>query len=456
MLHATRSFFSPALSARQPVTALSRNLSRHGTRVPLLSNQQRVTHTVGKLARQPAHPIQQPFTSSVPGITMPAFHEADGHPHPIHYFGAPREGSAHGLEPQYVLARALQRHPNARVRGNLNLLHTRMGEKFIGMSDEALEWLLGGSRNTCRGGLVNAAELRAFLNTNPNDLPSAQLISQLESLVSAIAFRVSSNPAQELPIQPETPAQKEMYDAIREITDGQLVRSINRVYTQRAADRMPGDHNRIVCEQDVDLSDDEDDVFRGQPNNRIPPGQFKLMSDNGKPSWVFEAKLQGIEVINHVSGTTPLAISVAMGLLRGASEQHAAILENENEAREFCTALLMPKFLRSNYHSLAETQAGIEHFFAERYQRQSVVISPKEAEQRAYQAMSQAACNDNQFMGVTPQEAITHFCTSLEMAFGSAPFLSGEICPLSDSMMITTQRQAVLQRADTPKVGANS
>lgn len=340
--------------------------------------------------------------------------------HPLHNFGYPKDGSVHGFKPEFVMARTLQRNPNARVRKNLNQLHFNLSAKFGGMSDESIEWLLGGSRKTCRGGFVNASEFREFLITNPECIQPAQLISKLESVISAIGYRSICDRRQEEPITPETADQKEMHRVISEITDGQLVRSINSVYAQRVSDRIsgeisPDEINVISCEQDEELSDGEDDAYRGQPKVRIPTAQFKIISDNNHLSWIYQAWDKGVYTRNHVSGTTPLVLAAITGLLRQHGESHSTILDNEAEARELFTALLMPKFLRSGYHSLAETQAGIDHFIAEHNFKNddalpgSQEIDPLTAEQRAYFAMLSATCNENTLCGITPQKAMEDY-----------------------------------------------
>lgn len=336
--------------------------------------------------------------------------------HQLHLFGYPQKGSTHGYMPEFVLARALQRHPNLRVRKNLNLIHFKLAEKLNGMSDESLEWLLGGSGKTSRGKFNSPSELRAFLNTNVNDILSSQLISRLELLTTAIGYRAIQAKWGQEPIVPKTPDQKKMYDVLREITNGQIVCPINSVYTQRATDSTSNGADVIVCEQDDELSDDEDDAYRGQPNERIPSAYFKAISDNGQPSWVSEARENGVYVRHHVSGTSPLNLSAVLGLLREPGESYAAILENEDEVRELFTALIMPKFLRSDYHSLAETQAGIDHVFAEITHSKdntlprSQVIDPITAEQRAYTAMCNAACDEVGDQRISLKQLMENYC----------------------------------------------
>ncbi len=401
---------------------------------------------------------------SVQNPTIPVIysHVENRPDHPLFFYGFPKEGSTHGNQSEFVMARTLQRHPNASVKKNLYRLHSSMAEKFKHMPDGSLEWLIGGSRKTSRGGFANVGELREFLHSNPEDIPSGSLITGLETISTAIGYRAIGSKLTEAPFVPKTPSQKKMYDVVSEITNGERVCAIGAIYRQRGSDRVvshKAGENVILCEQDHTLSNSKGKRNLGQPNERIPSAQFKVTSENHQPSWISEAADNSIYVRNHVSGTAPLSLAAVTGLLRDT-------LTDEKEARDLYTALLLPQFLRSDYHSLAETQAGIDHFVAERKhkldrtQPRSKIIDPKTAQQRAMQAMCNASSDsDDAGVGITPQQAMKDFVAGKNLDDGSADrfFESGEgnYWPASVLSPITSpkadcafQRKYALQKAN--------
>jgi hypothetical protein len=342
--------------------------------------------------------------------------------HVINNFGYPKQGATHGYKPEFVMVRTLQRYPNASVRENLCRLHARMAEKFSGMSDEALDWLLGGARLTSLGGANTPEEFRQFLNADPETFTPAQLIAQLEPILTSIGYRARNVPVAEQPGIPETDAQKEMYRVVCEITDGQIVRPISQVYPDKVTgwvSNITQETNLddlIVCDQDDALSDDEDNLFRGQPDRGIADAYYKTTKDDGQPSWMAEARAQDIYIRRHVSGTGPICMAAVVGLLGPASDENSLPFNNEQEARDFFTALFIPKYLRSDYHSIVETYTGINHFTSENIScafegsaNESTFLSPQEAEEDAYEAMCRASCNETSEFGVTPREAMKDY-----------------------------------------------
>lgn len=395
--------------------------------------------------------------------------------HPIYQIGYPKEGAVHGYKPEYVMVRVLQRHPNGSVQHNLSRLHMQMANIFSGMSDEALDWLLGGSRAASIGGFKTAEQFREFLDS-PSDLfTSAQLISQLETILAAIAYRSRGVPCAEQPILAETAEQKKMFQLVCDITEGQVVRQLSSVYPDKTTgwvmtiDETTTLDEVIVCDQDDELSDDEDSLFRGAPDTRIPPAYYKVNNEDNQPSWIAQAREQDIPVRRHVSGTSALSMAAAMGLLCQADQSNAPPFSCEQEARDFFTALFIPKYLRSDYHSIAETQAGIDHFMAENVNcavlgssMPSKPISPKEAQERAYEAIWRATCDNTIQFGVNPSNALKEFQALMASQKQIAAqvgeeetFVSSEdfdIAARYDAMSEELQRSAIFRKISAPEM----
>ena len=69
-----------------------------------------------------------------------------------------------------LLARAVMRNSSNEAKQALYELHSKLKEKLLIHSDEALEWMLGGASKTARAGFQNARSVKSFLNRNPEEM----------------------------------------------------------------------------------------------------------------------------------------------------------------------------------------------------------------------------------------------------------------------------------------------
>ena len=290
-------------------------------------------------------------------------------------------------EEMKMLSRAVMRNPSQEADGMLLSLHVRMKEEFLSCSDEEIEWLLGGAIEMAHGGFKDAASFRAFLNTDPtikSPHSRSRLITGIETIGTAIGYRMIQASWAKAPTAPEyenfTPDQLKMYTKVMDIryrsggndADDMIVRSIGDVYVNRYRDdvgkvsKLPHD---IESFEDTDLSDasDVDDKEEKQPQKYLPNRRFQKHADDDRLSWVGAAHESKIDVRAHVSGTAPLALAGLEGLLRVSGEGKEKIIADDDSLRQLAGVLLLPTFARGDYHTIAETGAGVEHYIAERH-----------------------------------------------------------------------------------------
>lgn len=340
----------------------------------------------------------------------------------IHQFGAPKSNNAGELEPDHVVTRTLMRNPSASVRQSLELLHSRVQQHFGNMTDESLAWLLGGSRLNSRGGFQTVADFKNFLAQPPTS--SSRLITGLESIMTAVGYRHIRADWTEAPHQPVTPHEHAMAQVVDQIMQDEKVSAVATTYKQRYGDDIASDKaNKWVTQetlhaytQDVSDASDVDDVDTKQPKQSLPTRNFKTISDDGQPSWIAQAEKDGVYARAHTSGTAPLACAAIEGLLRNADGSHELGAQG---SKELYTTLLIPQFHRSDYHSIAETEAGIEHFIGERDHKRlgtpmPSALTPKAALINGINAITQSTRDTvNPGETVSPKKAIEEFKTEL-------------------------------------------
>ncbi|MCS5710676.1 hypothetical protein [Candidatus Berkiella aquae] len=309
------------------------------------------------------------------------------------------------------ISRAVMRHPDEKVLEMLCDLHQEMKSTFVNEPDEGIEWLLGGSRDMARGGFKNAQTFKAFLNKDPRKMSPSRLITGLETVATAIGYRMihanwslpPTNPND--PMQNATPAQKQMNELIQKIrfTNGDVIMPpIGEAYVNRGFDDVA--RSPISLDDDIDI--EAEDVSEASdldgideevvlPAQKLPARVFQKHNDHAL-SWPAAALKSNIDVRAHTSGTAPLALSAIEGVL--GYNRSGKLLTKEEELRKLSGALLVASFLRGDFHTPAETQAGVEHYISEKKKRKNPslktqLLQPKAAFTLALNSMSEASKN---------------------------------------------------------------
>ncbi|HVT63471.1 MAG TPA: hypothetical protein VHD33_08305 [Legionellaceae bacterium] len=286
------------------------------------------------------------------------------------------------------MSRVVMRCPDETVLAQLEYTRQRMREEFIGMSDEALLWLLGGSSEMARGGFhendaqTDVAKFREFLNAPSGIIESQRLIAGIESIATAMGYRAIYAKWAEPPFNPETPEQIAMDEKIREIMGNKLCRSIGEVYTARAKDDLTHQpptaiKGRVIVVEPEDVSSaSETDEVDQQPQATLDGRIFREEVKDGYFSWVGAAVAGGINVRGNTSGTAPLTLAAVDGLCARGEAPLNTWLDDQAQFEAFAGALAIAPYERGDYHSIAETAAGIRHYWLERVQRNNPDNTP--------------------------------------------------------------------------------
>lgn len=322
----------------------------------------------------------------------------------------------HGMNLDYVVSRVVMREISSEVRASLHEIHRRMGRDFSKMSDESLAWLLGGSSNSSRGGFKSVRDFRRFLSQDPSCISPSRLMTGIETIGVAIGYRGICAAWTQAPSRPVTRDQKEMFGWICTTLEDKTVNSISDVYKGRSQDKVregkEAFSDDIVCPQDPTMSDASDcEENRLKPENKTAGARFRNKRGQGY-SWVGAAEKSGIPIRNHTSGTTALCMAAIDGILRDFKYDKQALFG----------ALLVPQYLRGDYHTFAETGAGMYHFMCERHGMASQEIHPKSALEYAYNSMI-AALRDFKKKGeeLSPKEALSYVLSHELQSKGAVP-----------------------------------
>lgn len=372
----------------------------------------------GKLLSS-ANPILQTISSALTSFAS-AFRKAENIA--ATQFGSPKADakSVGGMDPQYVISRIAMREPNEDVRCHMELLHTQIKDKFGHMPDTALDWLLGGTRKTSRGGFRKVSDFRKFLNTPAEQIPSSQLTTGLVSILAGMAYRNLRATWTELPHEPQ-----KQHTEIARVIDTTMypftvdpisttftekkdtIQAVARTNIKAAATEY---HSFIMTARRVSnasLSDNDDE--NKQPRSPSDSILFKKKNKDHHTSWAGAAREQGIYVRAHISGSAPRICAAIEGLLR---DSDGIPLLSENETRDLYSNLLIPHFFRSDYHSIAETQAGIDYYIDEyKYEKGKTQFAPvlrsaKENFERGIDGMIRSIRNTVRTgEGASPQQA---------------------------------------------------
>ncbi|MCF6765737.1 hypothetical protein L3V82_08120 [Thiotrichales bacterium 19S3-7] len=334
---------------------------------------------------------------------------------------------------RYNISRTVMRNPNENVKNQLFEIHKALATSFSHMSDNALNWLIGGSKLKSRGGFNTATQLRNFLNQPPDAISSSRLIMGIESLLTAISYRHIRADWVSPPYYPETQDQKSICNTIDDIVRPQLVASINSTYTNRGDDfvsnKAKDETTQVNYNDDVsDASDVEEDSLK-KPVEHLDNQYFRNHVAPNLNSWVYSASLSGIPIRAHVSGTTALNLAAAEGLLRNADGSLNDWLSNENNLKALSGVLIIPQYFRSDFHTFAETAAGIKHYLDQRSLMLGIKITPealtpKQAESFAFECLSLGVNTTLNNNGVTPKQAIEEVKNYIESSIIPYPSYS--------------------------------
>ena len=309
----------------------------------------------------------------------------------IKTLGAPRDPDNLNKSVVDSLMRISMRYPSEKTRERINILHDKMKNTFASMPDEALEWLRGGSAKVARGGFNSVEDLKAFLHADPSKLEPSALVTGLETILAAMGYRSIHADWVMEPFAPETPAQEKMDRLIKELVVPHRVPAIGKErYPDRADDSIESkpqfkseEYSLVMGLRRPQLSE-ASGAEEAVVHERLDERRFREIL-----GWTAVAKASGVDIRAHTSGTCPLEVAAVAGFLDDEEWFH-----NDKEAAAFLASLTIPSFHRGDFHSVAETYAGIHHFLHERAEKagkssekMKAAISPRDALKGALSAL---------------------------------------------------------------------
>ena len=288
----------------------------------------------------------------------------------------PKNENSPNIAPIDSIARVVMRLPHPKAIEMLCQLHHAIGSKFANQSSEGLLWLLGGSP-LARGGFKDVANLRAFLAKDPKTISPSRLITGIETLLTAIAYRGILAPWAEKPIIPETEQQQEMALLCNGVRK-KLVLDISQNYPDRRNYRVDVDgkfdpNSEFLGDRRDELSDGSDLEEDLKPCARGP----RLIFEKRKllTTWAYAAKEGNVPVGGPTSGTASLALAAADWLLADTD-----LFQSQENVEIFTGAVLIPTYLRADYHVVAETFAGHDHYVNSHFNHdEQSFVSPYQA-----------------------------------------------------------------------------
>lgn len=293
------------------------------------------------------------------------------------------------------VCRAVMRNPSHAIKVELCRLHGMIKKEFMGMPDAEIEWLLGGAP-TARGSFNSAAHFNYFFSLNPQRLSSSRLITALESIITAIAYRAIDASWTLGPVHPSVYQDGFIIrQKIHRMFDKKVISDVNRGYPLRTMENI---HSTLALksqsivthpDDDSDVSDDDECVPKKKLNRALPSRHFRvrLHSKNKKKTWPAAACDGNIPIRAHVSGTCPISLSVIETLYE---RNGCDWFTHDKHASALAGALLMPTYERGDYHTIAETTAGLLHYLEERAGIDFSVHSPRECLMRGLGCIADA------------------------------------------------------------------
>ncbi|WP_157068297.1 hypothetical protein [Legionella santicrucis] len=295
----------------------------------------------------------------------------------------------------HKMSRTIMRNVNGEVLQQLCNLHQMIKDEFINMPNKEIEWLMDGAP-TARGSFINGASFKEFFNQDPSIITSSRLITAIDSVCSAIGYRVTN---QHTAHSPSIPDENQngfiMYQKVHEIFDGSLVPFIGETaYAMRDVDNVTDDSTKpdiyvVGVADDVSVVSDveyeeqklqealDDKLYRANPD---PTSEVR--------TWAAGAHDGNIPIRGHVSGTAPLSLSVIDKLYMRNQNNW---IDNADHVRKLAGAVLIPSYERGDFHTVAETAAAVEYFLEARDKKEPQIYSPQRCLEIGLKCMSNAA-----------------------------------------------------------------
>ncbi len=237
--------------------------------------------------------------------------------------GSPRKSNSLNQADTDLIARTVMRHPGEEAKAELYTLHRALNTKLLGVSDDGLTWLLGGSSMNARGGFKDALALRAFLQEDPSLIPVSRLITGLHTLVTAIAYRNLGHIRTVAPARPQTEDQTLVLARFLGVNDYSVPDHQDSYPDSRSCMLRGCSYNSAPTETTSqftgsyreEISDGSDIEDNLPPPQRIDCGVFaKRQYFGGVRTWVGAARKGNIPVRLGISGTTLHSLSVIESL----------------------------------------------------------------------------------------------------------------------------------------------
>ncbi len=295
--------------------------------------------------------------------------------------GAPQKKDSPNRKEIDILTRAVMRRPHKDLIPLLHILHKGIDNLLKDQSDEALQWLLGGGSLYARGGFQgDVPALRKFLAQDPEKISTSRLICGLETLITNITYRSVRAHHSQKPYEPETEEQIKMALQLEKgIPYISSQCKINDFYPDRAFSQncshhwIPKGRETPVVRDDISECSDLD-ATDFQEELRPPLKEYYLTMPYQYPirqgytlqgdiqtlwqdSWVFQAKQSNVPTRSLVSSSASLCMGTVMWIL----DESQTFIETK-EMAWLGSLLFIPTYHRSDYHSVAETAAGIFHY----------------------------------------------------------------------------------------------
>lgn len=306
-----------------------------------------------------------------------------------------------------MICRAVGRHPDSEVMKQVYFLFFQLKTLFLKDSDEAIDWLLGGSAKTSRGGFQNSdsktrvQKFREFFQTDdPISIPHQKLINKIETILTAMAYRAINMPEAEIPIEPKTEDQKLIHKKINALMKYR-VKPIKDIYFKQddvIENNLKIDEKEIVfgkVEEDISSGSEQEEEEDKRPRETQPTKIFRkyIQKKDKILSWPGSAKKGNLDQIQtHVSGTAPLIMAVIAGLYDLSSETNDWLSSDEN-FKKLCGLLIIATFKRAGYHSLSEVIAGIWHYLKETAKKENKPLHPYDAFCEGLSILKEACTN---------------------------------------------------------------
>jgi hypothetical protein len=298
-----------------------------------------------------------------------------------------------------ALCRVVMRCPDADVLAQLHFVRQCMAESFLQLPDESLDWLIGGSSGMSRGGFQDGdrqtavEKLREFLTADNRDISPQRLMTAIESIATAMGYRVIHASWVVPPFKPETAAQQVMDDVLQKLMKEKLTQYIGAIYTAREGDgnknvALLSPSDTVQAEQEFVSSATGADTEDQLPESALPARTFRKEVRPGHHSWIGAAVDGGIDVRSHTSGTCPLTLSAIDGLCSIGEWPRATWMRDDGHVRALAGALVIATYQRGDFHTVAETACGVNHYLMERAimqgeQVENMPLQPQEAFQQA-------------------------------------------------------------------------